>query len=414
MTITLKLQPPEEAVKAFEARGLLVTGSWQSLWQEEHARAFTVANLARLDLLQEIHAAIGEAIKNGQDYRAFAKGLVPKLQAAGWWAQEVPEGKPLAPSRLQLIYDTNLRVSYAAANWDRIERLKKTYPYLRYNTRRDLRVRPLHRLWEGIVLPVDHPFWDTHYPPNGWRCRCDVLQLSANDLKALGLEVTPDSALPTGQKTFTNRMTGEKTTVPEGIDPGWAYNPGKVGSAARGATVGSKLLAADPGAASRVAQAAGEAFTAPLKAQLGQWAEALQAGTLKPTGNQLVVGVLRSETLDFLAAAGTAPETAALTLSDREFLHMLRPAKADRGAAWSLPRLLDLPNLLAQPESVYWDTQDQVLVYAWSVQGQAAKAVIRVNYRVKSEGQKIRTNLIKTTGMVQPSDLQASRYQKIP
>lgn len=413
MPIELKLQPPKEAVEAFAARGLLVTGSWQSLWQEEHARAFTVANLTRMDLLQEVYSAVDQAIKGGQDYRAFAKGLVPKLQAAGWWSQPVPEGKPLTPSRLQLIYDANLRVSYAASQWDRIQTLKQRKPFLFYSTMKDVRVRPAHRRWEGICLPVDHPWWTTHTPPNGWRCRCLVLQLSQKEMEEMGLEVTPDEVLPTGTKTFTNRVTGEVTTVPEGIDPGWAYNPGKSAWESLGQLVGQKILASDPRAASEVARAAGESFTAPLSKRLAQWAGELQSGTLKPTGNQVVVGALEPKVLDFLAAAALEPETAALSLSDREFLHMIRPAKAGRGAAWPLPMLLDLPDLLAKPEAIYWDTQESALVYAWSAQDQAAKAVVRVNYRTKSEGLKIRTNLIKTTGLVAPEDLEVSRYQRI-
>ena len=232
MPIELRTQPPAEALAFFEGKGLLVTGSWQSLWNEEHARAFTVANLARVDLLQEIQGALLEAIKEGKDYRAFEKALVPKLQAAGWWSQPVPDGKPLTPSRLKLIYDTNLRMSYAASNWARIQRLKGRRPFLRYRTMEDRRVRPAHAAWDGIVRPVGDLFWDTHFPPNGWRCRCTTEQLGQSDLDAEGLQVTPDSALPTGGTTFVNKMTGEATQVPTGIDPGFAYNPGKAGQVA--------------------------------------------------------------------------------------------------------------------------------------------------------------------------------------
>lgn len=246
LPIELKVQPPKDALALFESKGLLVTGSWQSIWQAEHARAFTVANLARMDLLEEIHAALTTALLEGQDYRTFAKGLVPKLQAAGWWNQPVPNGKPLGPQRLQLIYDANLRTSYAAAKWARIQRLKKRRPFLRYNTMGDARVRPAHRAWEGITRPVDDPFWDTHFPPNGWRCRCTVEQLSQTEMDAEGIEVTPDSALPTGSTTFTNRLTGEVTTVPTGIDPGWAYNPGKAAQPALLAQARQKLEAALP------------------------------------------------------------------------------------------------------------------------------------------------------------------------
>lgn len=249
MPIDLKTQPPQEALAFFEGKGLLVTGSWQSLWEAEHARAFTVANLARLDLLEEIHGALATALKEGQDYRAFAKGLVPKLQAAGWWNQPVPEGKPLWPQRLQLIYDTNLRTSYAASNWARNQRLKARRPFLRYRTMGDTRVRPAHRAWEGIIRPVDDAFWDTHYPPNGWRCRCGTDQLSREDLAAGGLEPTPDAALPTATTTYVNKATGESTTVPVGIDPGWAYNPGKAAQPALLDQARTKLAAAPPEAA---------------------------------------------------------------------------------------------------------------------------------------------------------------------
>ena len=414
MPIELTLQPPKEAVDAFAARGLLVTGSWQSLWQEEHAKAFTVANLAKMDLLQEIHSAVGQAIQEGQDYRTFAKGLVPKLQAAGWWNQPVPDGKPLTPSRLQLIYDANLRVSYSASQWQRIQTLKRIKPYLRYSTMKDARVREMHREWEGITLPVDHPWWDAHFPPNGWRCRCRPVQLSLKDIEQEGGAITPDEALPTGTKTFTNRVTGEVTTVPAGIDPGWAYNPGNAAWENLGQIVGQKIVASDPRLAAEVVQAAGTAFTRPLTKRLEQWVRQMQENNLLATGNQVVVGAMEPDVLDFLATKGVGPESAAITLSDREFKHGRRPKKAEeRTASWSVEMLLDLPELLIHPPAIYWDTEDPALIYAWPAQEKVAKAVIHVDYRVQSARKKIRTNIIKTTGLVAPEDLEVNRYQRI-
>lgn len=290
----------------FEGKGLLVTGSWQSIWEAEHARAFTVANLARLDLLQEIHGALAEAIQQGQDYRTFAKGLVPKLQAAGWWDQPVPEGKPLSPQRLQLIYDTNLRTSYMAAKWGRIQRLKKRRPFLRYNTMGDARVRPAHRAWEGITRPVDDPFWGTHYPPNGWRCRCTVEQLSRDEMAAEGIEVTPDGALPTGTSTFTNRITGEVTTVPAGIDPGWAYNVGQAAQPALLTQARQKLEAALPeaGQAGVKGLVDSPAFEAWLKAPAGDYPVLLVTSELQQAIQaESAVAVLSPETVAKQAAA---------------------------------------------------------------------------------------------------------------
>jgi uncharacterized protein with gpF-like domain len=32
-------------------------------------------------------------------------------------------------------------------------------------------------------IRADHPFWDTWYPPNGFRCRCGVVTLSADNVR---------------------------------------------------------------------------------------------------------------------------------------------------------------------------------------------------------------------------------------
>jgi hypothetical protein len=77
-----------------------------------------------------------------------------------------------------------------------------------------------------MVLRADDPWWKTHYPPNGWGCRCQVFSISARELKAMG-KSGPDRAPDNGTFEWTDKRTGEIHTVPQGIDPGWAYNPGE-------------------------------------------------------------------------------------------------------------------------------------------------------------------------------------------
>ncbi len=98
---------------------------------------------------------------------------------------------------------------------------------------RDARTRPQHLAWHGTVLPVDHPWWQTHYPPNGWRCRCIVQQLSEQDLERYDYKVSPGPEVKT--RPWTNKRTGEALRVPRGIDPGFGHNVGRVG---RGPTEG--------------------------------------------------------------------------------------------------------------------------------------------------------------------------------
>jgi len=92
-----------------------------------------------------------------------------------------------------------------ASKWQDIEEDKDVLPFLTYSTVGDERVRESHRPLDGVTRPVDDPFWDTYYPPNGWRCRCDVDQedeeATPSDLGAVKLpEVPPSMELNVGKK----------------------------------------------------------------------------------------------------------------------------------------------------------------------------------------------------------------------
>lgn len=236
--LQLGLLAPAEAIAAFRARKLLsTTFNWDAIWQEEHTVAFTVAKLMREDLLRTIRDALDEAIATGSSLEEFKKTIRPRMERAGWWGRrEVvdPETGEIAvtkfnPARLALIYDVNVRQSYAAGRWSRIEASKRVLPLVIYRTMRDERVRASHKAWDGLVLPVDHPFWETHYPPNGWRCRCTAYALSERDVQRLeqsGVKVRRQ-APPVENVQYTSKETGLTHQVPRGIDPGFAYNPGK-------------------------------------------------------------------------------------------------------------------------------------------------------------------------------------------
>lgn len=233
--IELKPLPPEEALRYFRAKGFRTSFAWQDVWQHEHARAFTVAKGMKLDVLQDIRAAVDKALAEGRTLEQFTKELQPLLEEKGWWGRQRMKD-PLdgkiksvqlgSPRRLQTIFQVNLRTSYAAGKWAQIERVKERRPWLRYVAVLDNRTRDEHRKWHGTVLPVDDPWWKTHYPPNGWNCRCTVQQLSDRDLDRFNY--TPDDkAPPSPTRPWTNKRTGEVVRVPDGIDPGFAYNVGE-------------------------------------------------------------------------------------------------------------------------------------------------------------------------------------------
>lgn len=229
--------PPEEALRFFRAKGFRTSFAWQDVWQQEHEAAFTVAKMMDVDLLSDVRAAVDSAIANGETFQDFRKNIEQKLVDAGWWGRkemkdpatgETREVQLGSVRRLRTIFRVNMQTAYAAGDWAQIQESKESAPYLMYDAVDDNRTRAEHKAWDGKVLRVDDPWWDTHRPPNGWNCRCSVIQLSQRDVERMGKKVE-DTAPRYANETreYVNPRTGEVSEVPRGVDPGWAYNPGK-------------------------------------------------------------------------------------------------------------------------------------------------------------------------------------------
>jgi SPP1 gp7 family putative phage head morphogenesis protein len=277
----LKKLTPAEAVAYLQRRNqITLTYGWQDLWQEEHARQFTVSRLARADLLQALQDQITQSVGGDLSRRDFLRDSKTLLQQAGWWGdKEVIDpttGEILKttfdPTRLKLIFDTNTRMASAAGQWERIERTKRSHPYVRYITQRDDKVRPAHRAWDNVTLPVDDSFWKTHTPPNGWRCRCRIVAVSQRDYDA-GRTPTGEAMKKTApdvlMRPWLDKRSGEVKSIPTGIDPGFGYNPGMASARLQQDQMVSEKLATLSPAIATAAKAAGVSVPAIAKTKTG-------------------------------------------------------------------------------------------------------------------------------------------------
>lgn len=206
-----------EAERYFRDKINMPTRRWDDLWQGQHARAFVVAGATRDALLTDLREAVDAAISKGEtlaDFRARFRDIVQRNGWTGWTGEGTPGGEAW---RTSVIYHTNLRTSYMAGRWETL----KNFPYLKYKHNTVRNPREAHKAWDGLVLATDNPWWETHYPPNGWGCRCSVIGMSAAKLRAEGLK--PGSA-------------------PAPIDgdppPEWSYHVGQ-------ASTGKQLAEAD-------------------------------------------------------------------------------------------------------------------------------------------------------------------------
>lgn len=307
--------PFQEAIDFLKERLRLPEAVFQSLLREMDAAAQSRSRAMSEAMYRDLLGEVLKALENGTAYGAFKDSFDAIAARHGW------KGEDEAGWRSRLIFRVATAQAQAAGEWRTIQRFKTTRPWLRYVAVLDDRTRHEHRDWHGVVLHCDDPWWDTHFPPNGFNCRCSVQQLSDRNLKRYGYEVSP--AAP--ERRIEIRQTvvdGVRRMVetPRGIDPGFAVNVGKAGLKLPGGPP-------RPGPASRSASRpwAGRGFNT----EVAPWREAFireEAETMRQAG-------VRERDVASRLAPLERPELVEQTLADfcrRAALYVRVPDKALR------------------------------------------------------------------------------------
>jgi hypothetical protein len=395
--------PFAEQIAFFKDKLDLPTERWDDLLGAAHDRAFVVAGATGADLLADLHAAVRKGIEDGTTLAEFRRDFDRIVAARGWTGFTGSDSAEGIAWRTRVIYETNLRTSYAAGRWQQIQAVKADRPYLEYrHSESVLNPRPLHQSWDGLVLLADDPWWQTHYPPNGWGCKCRVFALNDQDLERLG-KAEPDRAPDDGVRDWKDSR-GVVHQVPNGIDPGWDYAPGAHAQTALRDLFARRVRDLPPELGAAMAARLGPALLAEEVRAFAAWADAVS----QPRGDLRQVGALSPKVVEALTAAGRPPASAALTVRDEDVIHTHRDVKADR-LPWDWYR--ELPRHLAAPRAVLLDKTDPDggLLLVFDLPGGATgKLVVKVDYAVQVRGadgikRKQTLNIVRT-GKVVPRE----------
>lgn len=153
--------------------------------------AVSIAGMAQVDQISHIIGQVNKAIDNGMTFNDWKKAAL-----AGGFDPNLPD------YRLQNIFRTNIQAAYNRGKWYQQQDNKKNRPYLIYDAINDVRTRPNHLLMDKVVRHIDDAFWDTHYPPCGYQCRCSTRSLTEEQAKARG--ITSDDELPDVEADSSN------------------------------------------------------------------------------------------------------------------------------------------------------------------------------------------------------------------
>jgi SPP1 gp7 family putative phage head morphogenesis protein len=172
-------RPFDEAVRDFARRQVLPRPEFQRLSAEARRRAFTVAGLARDEMLSVVQAEITRALTDGDDLRRFRTRLTERFDDAGWTR--------LNSSHVELVFRNATMSAYSSG---RIVQMKQPAtlalrPFWQVLGVDDSRTRSSHRALHGKVFAAN----SGPRPPFGHNCRCRLVSRSARDVERLGLQV---------------------------------------------------------------------------------------------------------------------------------------------------------------------------------------------------------------------------------
>lgn len=189
MPLNFEPVPYEEAARIVAEKQIMSKEAFDALCDELKARAFTVAGLEDLRMVQEIRDAIAE-IPMGAAWEDVKRQVADKLEQGGF-------SEKAADYRATLLLRHHGFAAYAQEKYRELREMQDAFPYWKYQTMGDEKVRSSHAALDGLILPADDPFWRDHFPPWEWNCRCLVVGVTQEEYDAAatagpGLPTDPD------------------------------------------------------------------------------------------------------------------------------------------------------------------------------------------------------------------------------
>lgn len=158
--------PPKEAIEYFQSKKVLKSSAFKRLGREAKAGAFSVGGVYKEDVLQGFKDELRVALEKGRTQAQTIRRFQDILAGAGH--------RQLGEFHLETVFRTNTQTAYGVGRRQALEEVVEDLPIWQYHTVGDDRVRPRHDALNGIMLPADHSFWDSHFAPWDFNCRCSV------------------------------------------------------------------------------------------------------------------------------------------------------------------------------------------------------------------------------------------------
>jgi len=185
--LTIETFPDEAAAAYIRGKAVASPENFGALPAQLKQRAFTVAGIERMDTLRRLRDTIAR-LPEGASWDEVKRDLAAEISPFVPAEAGRPDTAKAARARAEFLLRTHGFQAFAVSRHQQSMETSDSFPYWKYVTVGDSRVRASHAALDGKVLRADDPWWKTHYPPWDWGCRCIVVPLDEEDAKeATGL-----------------------------------------------------------------------------------------------------------------------------------------------------------------------------------------------------------------------------------
>lgn len=178
-----------EAAREFiQNKPVVARSVFNRMLPEIKGRAFTITGVEDANVMQRVLDKIAE-LPEGAVWDNVKRDIADELSKTDPFvpnpdadAKEIDAAMKAAEARAELLMRTHGFQAYESLNHQAIAANADVFPYSMYVTAGDERVRNSHAALNGVCLPTDDPFWQTHTPPWEWGCRCTKVGKTAEEI----------------------------------------------------------------------------------------------------------------------------------------------------------------------------------------------------------------------------------------
>lgn len=186
MTWNLSAEPSrfDDAVKWFSARFPVTEEIANELGDYAGPRAWKIAGVTQLDVVQEVHSSLTAAIASGIPLEEWKKSI-EKTLTESWGRKD--------SHRIETIFRNSTQQAYNAGRWRQMHDpvVLALRPYGMFDGVDDSRITPVCKAWDGTVLPLEQFAAQGACPQLHHRCRSQIRSIRESEAKRRGITTTP-------------------------------------------------------------------------------------------------------------------------------------------------------------------------------------------------------------------------------